>query len=452
MNTPRLTPLMAPWIPEFLSHRDKLNHLLREKGSPLHCFHTDPFFDHVREFTSCLDTFGIRHQLLFARKANKCPEFVSAALQAGIGVDTASPREVEECLERGVPPENVVITAAVKPKELLELAVTHGIPVVLDNRDEVEAISHLMQGRHGTTPVALRVSGFLHQSQKLYSRFGFDVDHLVQVAAELSPELKLEGLHFHLNGYSIPQRSSALHQCLDLAIELQQLGIDLSYIDMGGGILMNYLENESEWIQFQQQLKDAVMGKRPPLTFENTGLGLENRNGQLKGSLQGYPYYNQTPRSIFLEQVLSRINDDQHSVAQRIREADLELRLEPGRCLLDQCGITVARVCTRKQDSRGDWLISLEMNFTQMRSSNPDILVDPFVLYQHPPAHTHQEVDVFFTGAYCLESDLILKHRVALPGLPDVGDLVVFVNTAGYFCHFYESEAHLFPLAENTFI
>jgi len=33
--------------------------------------------------------------------------------------------------------------------------------------------------------------------------------------------------------------------------------------------------------------------------------------------------------------------------------------------------------------------------------------------------------------------------------LPQVGDLVIFVNTAGYMMHFFESSAHLFPLATN---
>jgi diaminopimelate decarboxylase len=33
--------------------------------------------------------------------------------------------------------------------------------------------------------------------------------------------------------------------------------------------------------------------------------------------------------------------------------------------------------------------------------------------------------------------------------LPEMGDLVCFVNTAGYLMHFYETHSHLLPLSTN---
>ncbi|HCV81197.1 MAG TPA: diaminopimelate decarboxylase, partial [Zunongwangia profunda] len=51
--------------------------------------------------------------------------------------------------------------------------------------------------------------------------------------------------------------------------------------------------------------------------------------------------------------------------------------------------------------------------------------------------------------AYCLERDVLLKRKVTLPKLPEIGDVVVFVNTAGYMMHFFETQAHLFELAPN---
>lgn len=58
-------------------------------------------------------------------------------------------------------------------------------------------------------------------------------------------------------------------------------------------------------------------------------------------------------------------------------------------------------------------------------------------------------VEVFYTGAYCLERDILLKRIIKVPKLPEIGDLVAFVNTAGYMMHFFETEAHLFELSKN---
>jgi len=110
--------------------------------------------------------------------------------------------------------------------------------------------------------------------------------------------------------------------------------------------------------------------------------------------------------------------------------------------------MTTAKVAHRKQDSKGQWLVGLEMNTSQMMSSSEDFLLDPYVMFSEE-ADTKQPVDVFFTGAYCLEKDVLLKRKISLPQLPGIGDFVAFVNTAGYMMHFFETEAHLFELSQN---
>ena len=118
--------------------------------------------------------------------------------------------------------------------------------------------------------------------------------------------------------------------------------------------------------------------------------------------------------------------------------------------MLDQAGITIAKVAFRKKDSQGRLLVGLEMNRTQMFSSSADFLLDPIFL----PQIKSEELacEVYFVGAYCLEQELLLKRKITLSQHPQIGDLVCFVNTAGYMMHFYESEAHLFDLAQNLIV
>ncbi len=135
-----------------------------------------------------------------------------------------------------------------------------------------------------------------------------------------------------------------------------------------------------------------------------------------------------------------------------LRERNIELRMEPGRSLLDQTGMTMAKVIHRKKDQRGDWLIGLEMNRSQLMSSSADYLLDPILIPMQKSAGDSIPAAVFFTGGYCLEQDLILKRKITLQHLPYIGDIICFPNTAGYMMHFYETQSHLYDFTTNLVI
>lgn len=140
----------------------------------------------------------------------------------------------------------------------------------------------------------------------------------------------------------------------------------------------------------------------------------------------------------------------QKPIYELLKDRAIELRMEPGRSLLDQCGITVAKIAFRRKDTEGNWLFGLEMNRTQLRSSSADFLLDPI----HIPKEVREEQEKtygYLVGAYCLEQEFILKRKIQFNQFPNVGDLIVIPNTAGYMMHFFESEAHLFELANNVF-
>lgn len=147
------------------------------------------------------------------------------------------------------------------------------------------------------------------------------------------------------------------------------------------------------------------------------------------------------------------------TIADAIVARELQLRCEPGRSILDGCGMTVARVEFRKQHSDGHWLIGLAMNRTQCRTSSADFLVDPLLIRGNDANtsgsiqnETSEPIEGFLVGAYCTESELLSLRRLRFPHGINIGDLVVFPNTAGYLMHFLESRSHQFPLAKNVVV
>jgi len=451
-----LTPITSPWMNNLFNEGALLTDLLDKYGSPINIHQLQSFSTNISIFKEALDNLDLSYQIYYARKANKCTSLVKRAFKDKIGVDTASFKELQQCIQLGGNSENIVLTSAIKTSDQIELAIKHQIPIILDNWDEILLTIKTARKLGKKANIGLRISGFTVAGEKLYSRFGFDIDGIRDLIFKDLKELEAEdafdinGLHFHLDGYSTSQRGKALSDSLELAEDLAQQNIHIKFIDIGGGITMNYLKDEDEWNSFQHKLKDAVLHNNDTNTFSNNGLGFENIDGELKGKLNTYPFFNKVNGVTFLEEVLHFKNDANLSNASRLRSQNIQFRMEPGRSLLNQVGMTVAKVVHRKRDAKGQWLVGLDMNMSQMMSSSADFLLDPFVIFKEEVSGP--EVDLFFTGAYCLERDVLLKRKITLPNLPAIDDIVIFVNTAGYMMHFFETEAHLFDLSTNLSI
>ena len=451
----QLTPKTSDWMHELFNNQSVVKGLVERYGSPINVHHLPSFNNNCELYKQVFESYGLKYRIFYARKANKSRGLVKQAFASGIGVDTASFKELEQSLALGGNNENLVLTAAIKTEAQIELAIKNGVPIILDNEDEC-VLTQAIANRIGQKAnVGFRISGFTVDQEKLYSRFGFDVDEVVNFIASYVGEnksfdmLDVTGLHFHLDGYSTYQRSVSLVASIQIFSKLKEKGYAMSFIDIGGGILMNYLEDEKEWNTFNEHLKKSVLEDGNDITFNNNGLGFRLEDGQLRGKLNTYPFFNEINKESFIREVLDFVDDQSGlSVASLLVKNGVELRIEPGRSLLDQVGMTVAKVIHRKKDSKGQWLVGLEMNMSQMMSSSADFLLDPFMLY-NSEVEKNENVDVFFTGAYCLERDVLLKRKITFPRLPAIGEYVAFVNTAGYMMHFFETEAHLFELSSN---
>lgn len=450
-----LSPIVHPWISSLLQHGSLLHEMVDKEQSPVNIQSIKPFEENIGKYQEVFEKYGLDYRIYFARKANKCIGFAKAAASLRQGVDTASYNELAQCIEADIPAGQLILTAAIKNEDTLTLAVQHAVHIIIDNLDEYHLLEAIARTQEKEVSISLRIGGFDLHGEVMHSRFGFSKDEAFRLITEnvsSHPYIRYEGLHFHLNGYSMEARAAALAQCVLLSDELASQGIETKQLDIGGGFLVNYLESEQEWLTFHRELKRAIRGERPALTYQNDALGIIKIDNVLYGEPTVYPYYNDTYRERFLDAILrSEVSPFTQPLHAVLRERNIQLRIEPGRSLLDQAGITVARVAFRKKDTAGALLVGLEMNRTQMKSSSADFLLDPIHLPTVRKEDDNEPVEGYLVGAYCLEQEFILKRKIVFDSYPEVGDLLVFVNTAGYMMHFFESQAHQFALASNVF-
>lgn len=439
---------LESWQREVVGRPEVLRAWLAEYGSPLNLIDPSPMARNAGELRDAAGAAGLELGIHFARKANKALALVDAARELGLGVDLASERELAQVLDRGVPGSALVMTAAVKPAALLERCVASGTIVVIDNADELGLLASVAGG--ATVSVALRLAPDLGDDRP-QTRFGLGCAEAIALADGGWPaRVRIDGVHFHLDGYDPGDRIAAIAQALELADALRARGHAPAFVDIGGGIPMSYIDAAEPWERFWRAHRDGLLGLRAPLTFEGHGLGLRAHGGEIAGRPAVYPFHQRLTRGAWLTAVLAgRVG--RGSVAQALRARGLQLRCEPGRALLDGCGLTAARVAYRKQRRDGTWLVGVEMNRTQCRSTSEDFLVDPLLVEAGAGERTGA-IEGYLVGAYCIERELLTWRRMAFPRGVAVGDIVVFPNTAGYLMHILESSSHQMPLARNLIV
>lgn len=441
---PALPARLEPWMTELLGDAAACARLVAEHGSPVNVLVPGALVRNADELVAAGRARGVEVGVFLARKANKALALVEAAAEAGHGVDVASERELAQVLDAGVPGERVIVSAAVKPRSLLERAVRAGAVVSLDNHDEVELLGRACDEFGMRARVAPRLAPVPGEAM-LPTRFGLLLRAWASLDWRALP-CDAVGVHFHLHGYATDTRVRALGEALQLVDALREQGQPVEFVDAGGGVPMSYLESEADWDRFWDEHRAALRGEREPLTWNGHGLGLSVADDEVTGAPRVYPSWQRQVRGEWLGELLdSEVAGE--PAASALSRRGLRLHLEPGRALVDGCGLTLAEVAFVKERSDGVGLVGLLMNRTQLRTTSDDFLVDPLLVRTQPPGPAREG---FLVGAYCIEDELLMLRRFAFPAGVAVGDLVAFPNTAGYFMHILESASHQIPLAANV--
>lgn len=454
-----LRPAIHPLIQEFLSDTTLLRELSGALGSPLNILFPEIVGQNLYAFQEMLDDLSLRGRVYFAHKANRSDSLTRQLSFERCFIDVSSTNELRHALGSGFNARRIQATGP-KNTEFLTLSLQHDIVISADSCWEIKEIISLKQTLRlpGKVQLLLRVSGFRSshsQYRSKASRFGIPLDEMAQafsILEEAEQEIDLLGFSFHLDTTSIPEKGLAIENCLELFDQAISSGFEPTVLNIGGGFKTNYLANEQDWHRYTTAIRDAALGARSPLTWQGNTFGLQPDKGSLRGSFNSYSYYDPLTGPRFLAELMGHQlpGQDDTPAGAILRDNGIELWIEPGRSLLDQCGITVGRVNSVRRSSQGDLMVCLNMKRQDICFLDQEIFVDPVVLYRNLPGDDAKPVSVYFAGNLCLESDLIFRHLTFLPAAPQPGDLVVFANTAGYFMDFSASPAIMQPTAAKV--
>ncbi len=232
-----------------------LARIAEDVGTPCYVYSAQAMVSAYDHFAGTLrDTLGHEQPMTvcYAVKANPNLAVLATLAARGAGADVVSEGELRRALAAGIPPEKIVFAGVGKTRHEIAYALRQGIHQFnVESLPELAAIDAVARELDTTAPVALRVNpdvdaGTHHKitTGRAENKFGIDIDMVPEVLAELRhlPNVTLHGLAMHI-GSQIPELQpfrDAFTRLAELYRQLRREGWPVSRLDLGGGLGIAY--------------------------------------------------------------------------------------------------------------------------------------------------------------------------------------------------------------------
>ncbi|HUF52106.1 MAG TPA: diaminopimelate decarboxylase [Longimicrobiales bacterium] len=225
--------------------------LVAEYGTPLYVYSETAIIERFHAFTRAFA--AVDPLIAYSVKANGNLAVLQLLADAGAGADIVSGGELYRAQLAGIPAESIVFSGVGKTLTELAAALRAGIYAFnVESKGELYALSDLAQTMGERAPIALRVNPDVETATPHHytatghkqTKFGipYDEAEALYASAAALPGIRVRGIDVHIGSQIVdpePYRL-AVARVLELVDRLRARGIDLEFIDMGGGFGVNY--------------------------------------------------------------------------------------------------------------------------------------------------------------------------------------------------------------------
>jgi len=225
--------------------------LAEKYGTPLYVTSEDRICEQFRNYQNALSSRYSKNQVLFAAKANGNLTVLRALAQLGAGADVFSSGELCLALDAGMPADKLLFNGSSKTPDDLKLAVKSDVIVSVDSLDELYQLDAVAKAAGKTVKIAFRVNPALKipthpkiATGLASSKFGIPHKEIPTAykKALTCKYVKPIGLHCHIGSQilGVEPFARATEVMVRIAKELTNIGVNLEFIDLGGGLGIPY--------------------------------------------------------------------------------------------------------------------------------------------------------------------------------------------------------------------
>jgi len=226
---------------------------------------------------------GVPHRIHYSVKANSNLSLLREFRALGAGVDVVSGGELYRARQAGFGPGDVVFSGVGKTARELDEALDAGVRFVnVESEGELFLLNSVAKDRGVVAPIALRVNPevsvdspheYIRTGEK-GQKFGIPFDEVPEAAdiARSLGNVRLVGLDMHIGSQlaTFDPYGAALLRVLGLLTRLRADGADtIEYLDVGGGLGVTYRdEPPADLARFSRGVRDAIRGLGVSLVLE----------------------------------------------------------------------------------------------------------------------------------------------------------------------------------------
>ena len=193
----------------------------------------------------------------FSVKALSNISILKILKNSGCGFDIVSGGELHRALLAGADPKKIIFSGVGKSKDEMVAGIESNIlSFNIESDQELARLDMVAAEMKKVAPVAIRfnpnVDAGVHEFTKTgrkSDKFGVSIEAAKDLVKKCSnsSSIKLVGLTCHIGSQIMELKGfeDAAKQALELLIDIDRLNINLDFIDMGGGLGVNYVGEET---------------------------------------------------------------------------------------------------------------------------------------------------------------------------------------------------------------
>ncbi|MBN1472796.1 MAG: diaminopimelate decarboxylase [Syntrophaceae bacterium] len=237
---------------EFWCEDVPIRKIAEKVGTPFYLYSSETLRHHFRVFDEAFSS--VPHMICFSVKSNANIAVLSQFIQLGSGVDIVSGGELYRANKAGVNPDKVVYSGVGKRIDEIEDALKAGILMFnVESSQELQAIHQCAKRLGKKAGIALRINPDVDPQTHPYistglkdNKFGFQIEKAIgeYLSARDLPHCEIKGVSCHI-GSQITKLApflDTMKQLRELIVLLKKNSIGIRYLDLGGGLGINYSE------------------------------------------------------------------------------------------------------------------------------------------------------------------------------------------------------------------
>ncbi|MDE1148843.1 MAG: type III PLP-dependent enzyme [Azospirillaceae bacterium] len=228
-------------------------------------------------------------RIFYAVKANPAPEILKLLVEQGSCFDTASIPEIQYCLQAGATPDRVSFGNTIKKAS--DIARAHALGIGLFAFDSMEELEKIAEHAPGARVFCRILTSGEGADWPLSRKFGCEPEMATELLlAAASMNVVPYGVSFHVGSQQrdLTQWDFALAQTAQIFRDLEEKGVMLRMVNMGGGFATRYLKDIPSESEYGNAIEDSLrkhFGNRLPETIIEPGRSMVGNAGVIRSEV-----------------------------------------------------------------------------------------------------------------------------------------------------------------------